>query len=222
MAGRLSELRFVRQSVCVFFVLMFNTSLVFADHQYQRHNDHSSRQQPWLSTYLGVGLGFGGDEVGRFTDSDGYTESIHSGGGFLLEGGLNLAVDPLTSLRLSGGYQIDGATRGNGSSVFDRLRFDLSLLRSFGAHEFGAGLTAHTSVGFSCDINSICQGDVEFNHAVGYTFEYALRMVGPGWSDFGRGVRLGVRYTGIDYTSRLPDSETFEGDTLTGFVGVVF
>jgi hypothetical protein len=175
-----------------------------------------------LSTYLGVGLGFGGDEVGRFTDNFGSSETVHSGGGWLLEAGLHLAVDPYTNLRLSGGYQVDGTSRGNGESLFDRLRFDLTMLRSFGAHEFGAGITAHTSVGYRCDITSICAGDVEFNHAVGYTLEYAIRYHIAGAWNGGRGMRLGLRYTGIDYTPRLQGAEVLNGNSVTGFLGIVF
>ena len=188
-----------------------------------RHGGYRQNQwrQPYLSTYLGVGLGFGGDEVGRFEDNFGVTDNIYSGGGLLFEAGLNLSVDQETDLRLTGGYQFDGTSRGNGSSLFDRLRFDVTLLRRLGAHDVGVGVTAHTSVGYSCDINSICEGDVEFDHAVGYTLEYAVR-VGVYRHGGGQGLRLGVRYTGINYVPRLQDADIVSGDSLIGFIGVVF
>lgn len=204
-------------------LVFFGSSTVFADHLKPRHHrERSEWRQPYLATYFGVGLGFGGDEVGSFTDSYGVTESIHSGGGFLLEGGINLSVDPYTNLRLSGGYQVDGTSRGNGSSVFDRLRFDLTMLKNLGSHEFGVGITAHTSVGFRCDITSICVEDIDFNHAIGYTLEYAIYQGGWGRIDSGRGMRLGVRFTGIDYTPRLQGAEVLSGNSFTGFIGVVF
>lgn len=211
-------------STVIVAILLFSGGLstVMADHRDRHAHRPVGWSQPFLSTYLAVGLGFGGDEVGRFTDSQGFSESIHSGGGFLFEGGLNLSVDAYTNLRLSAGYQLDGTSRGNGSSVFDRLRFDLAMLKSYGPHEFGAGVTAHTSVGYRCDITSICEGDVEFNHAVGYTLEYAIRFAGIGWNDAGRGVRLGARYTGIEYTPRLQDAEVLNGNSITGFIGVTF
>ncbi|MEM7256163.1 MAG: hypothetical protein AAF404_02120 [Pseudomonadota bacterium] len=223
MAWKYIAKRTLHPMVTVLVLFFTGISAAAADHLKPRHQrEHNHRSQALLSSYLGVGLGFGGDEVGRFTDNQGYTDSIHSGGGFLFEGGLNLSVDPYTNLRLSAGYQLDGTSRGNGSSVFDRLRFDLALLKSYGQHEFGAGVTAHTSVGYRCDITSICQGDVEFNHAVGYTLEYAIRFAGIGWNDAGRGVRLGARYTGIEYTPRLQDAEILNGNSVTGFIGVTF
>jgi hypothetical protein len=215
-----------------FFPVLF--SVVGANHLEPRHQPHhrdtdhrhggykqNQWRQPYLSTYLGLGLGFGGDEVGRFEDNFGFTDKIYGGGGLLLEAGLNLSVDQDTDLRLTGGYQFDGTSRGNGSSLFDRLRFDLTMLRRFGAHDFGVGVTAHTSVGYSCDINSICEGDVEFDHAIGYTLEYAIRAGGYRRGS-GQGLRLGVRYTGINYTPRLQDADIVSGDSLTGFVGVAF
>lgn len=222
MTTRLKCMPMAYRILCLLTLSFLFSSSVFADHLRNRHHGQASvLSKPLLSTYLGVGLGFGGDEVGRFTDGYRYTETIHSGGGLLLEGGLNLAVDPLTNLRLSGGYQIDGTSRGNGSSTFDRLRFDLSLLRSIGIHEFGAGVTAHTSVGYRCDIDTICAGDVDFNHAIGFTMEYAVRAGVSAWAG-GRGVRLGVRFTGIEYTPRLANAEMLDGNSLTGFVGVIF
>lgn len=225
-----------KRMVCVVFFSLFPVlfSVAGANHLEPRHQPHQRNtdhrhggykqnqwRHPYLSTYLGVGLGFGGDEVGRFEDNFGVTDRIYGGGGLLLEAGLNLAVDQYTDLRLTGGYQFDGTSRGNGSSLFDRLRFDLTMLRRLGAHDFGVGVTAHTSVGYRCDINSICEGDVEFDHAIGYTLEYAIRAGGyPRGS--GQGLRLGVRYTGINYTPRLQDADIVSGDSLTGFIGVAF
>ncbi len=186
---------------------------------------------PYLTPYLAIGVGSGGDVIGRFTDGYGDVEKVRSGGGFLFEGGLLMAVDPVTHLRLTGGYEIDNVSRLNGHSTFDRLRFDLMLLRKFGASDLGVGLTAHTGVGYRCDINSICAGDVEFDSAVGYTVEYALTTAGV---DFGgaydrrlnpmRGARLGVRFTDIEYRSQLnllssSDDGLVDGKSLSAFVG---
>ncbi len=205
-------------------------SHAFANHIESAHERNSQRSFPHsqiLSPYLAIGAGFGGDEIGRFADSNGVVDSIHSGGGLLFEAGLSLAVDPSTSLRLSSGYQIDATSRVNGDSVFDRIRFDLTMLRRFNAHEIGVGLTTHTSVGYSCSINSICEGDVDFDHAFGYTLEYAVKVGNygnyRGRAGSSRGLSLGVRYTGIDYLARLSGSaEVTSGDTLLGFIGVVF
>lgn len=181
-----------------------------------------------VSPYFGLGLGIGGEEIGRFVDSDGHIDRTYSGGGWLLEGGLALAVDPWTRLRATAGYQFDITSRANGDSLFDRLRFDLTLLRRFNNHQVGVGVTTHTSVGYSCTINSICDGDVEFDHAVGYTLEYALNLTdrysyGSGRRGDTSGLSLGVRYTGIDYRSRLSnDNELTSGRTLMGFIGVSF
>ncbi len=202
------------------------SSGVSANHT-EHSNDSRYRQSfQTLSPYLGVGLGFGGDEIGRFADSNGGVDEIHSGGGWLIEGGLALAVDPSTSLRLSSGYQFDITSRQNGDSLFDRLRFDLTVLRRFDAHEFGVGITSHTSVGYSCSINSICEGDVEFDQTIGYTLEYSVKVAQYNSARFGgdsRGLSVGVRYTGIDYRARLNNqAELTDGDSVTGFIGIVF
>lgn len=211
--------------LCVVIIALF-AGRASANHLEQAQ--HHSRHFQTLSPYLGIGLGFGGEEIGRFVDSDGSVDKISSGGGWLLEGGLALAVDPSTSLRLTTGYQFDVATRLNGDSLFDRLRFDLTLLRRFDAHEFGAGITAHTSVGYSCTINSICEGDVEFDHAIGYTLEYSVKVANYNYDRSGRnidsrGLSLGLRYTGIDYRARLNNqAELTDGNSVTGFIGFVF
>jgi hypothetical protein len=145
-----------------------------------------------------------------------------------------LAVDPSTGLRLTTGYQADGVSRVNGDSTFDRLRFDLTLIRALGPHELGVGLTTHTSVGYDCNISTICAGDVEFDSAFGYTLEYAVNLNNGyyrgyrkrgGWNSQMAGLRLGLRFTGIEYTPRLAnfdESDIVDGTTLAAFVGVSF
>ncbi len=203
-----------------------------ADHLDTKRPVKNSRAMQYgsLSTYLGGGWGFGGDEIGRFADNNGDVEKVRSGGGLLLEGGLLLSLDPGTRVRLTAGYQVDSASRVNGDTSFERIRFDGMLLRGYGPHEFGVGITSHTSVDYSCNISSVCSGDVEFDAAVGYTLEYAVRI-----GDFSNyrqnrrsgssGVRLGLRYTGIEYRPRLADStvEDFKnGNSVLGFVGFNF
>lgn len=181
-----------------------------------------------VTPYVGLGLGYGGDEIGRFVDSDGELEKVRGGGGFSLDGGLQVGLDPYTSMRMTAGYQISGVSRLNGDSSFDRMRFGLTALRSTHQHEFGVGVTMHTSVGYECDIASVCSGDVEFEPAVGYTLEYALRLGNYFYYPTGRsqfpalsGARLGVRYTGIEYEPET-GGEPIDGSTLSGFIGFAF
>ena len=240
------------RSAAIFFALaVANTTTAIADHEVvvqphtERHQSHRNSEYryrgPFVTTYFAGGVGSGGDVVGRFTDNFGDTERVRSGGGFLVEGGLLAAIAPATMLRLTAGYEIDGADRFNGSSTFDRVRFDLMALHNFGGHELGAGLTAHTGVGFRCDINSICATDVEFDEAFGYTLEYALTTLGSR-SIFGsrfdrrrhplRTARLGLRFTDIEYEPEFGqaftgDDEVFNAEVLDGrslslFVGFAF
>jgi len=186
----------------------------------------------YLTPYLAVGLGGGGDEVGRFEDNFGDVETVRSGGGFFMEGGVLLALDSYTRLRFTGGYEVDSVGRLNGDSSFDRVRFDAMLLRNFGFQELGIGVTAHTGVGFNCDINTICTGDVEFDNAVGLTAEYALttfNMRSGGLYDRRlyplRDARLGVRFTGIEYRPEIngdPDLRTLDGSSISLFFGFAF
>ena len=99
------------------------------------------------------------------------------------------------------------------------------------------GVTAHTSVGYDCNISSVCAGDVEFDSALGYTLEYAVNLNNGyyrgqrygkrrgRWSGDMAGLRLGLRFTGIEYTPRLANieqSDIIDGTTLSAFVGVSF
>lgn len=214
--------------------ITLSATSAFADHldNYPRDDEPRQNQFRKLSPYLGGGFGVGGDEIGRFSDGNGDIETVSSGGGFLIEAGLQVAIDPWSKLRFTAGYQADEVSRLNGDSTFERTRFDAMLLRNAGIHEFGAGLTAHTSVNYHCDISTVCSGDVEFEPAVGYTLEYALRIASPA-NYLGRGrrdynapaFRLGVRFTGIEYTPRLQNvtvNDVTKANSLIGFVGFSF
>ncbi len=220
-------------------VSLFSAASAIANHERndRYRSDRPSGSYRPLGLYLGGGFGAGGNEVGRFSDSSGEIEKVRGGGGFLLEGGLLYAVDPSTALRLTTGYQADGVTRLNGDSTFDRVRFDLTFIRALGPHELGVGVTTHTGVEFNCNISAVCAGDVEFDTALGYTLEYAVNINNGyysgnrfrnrrGRSNRGMsGLRLGLRFTGIEYTPQLSDienSDIVDGTTLSAFVGVSF
>jgi len=223
-------------ALLVAFASLLSSTTVIANHESgSAYPDRSYDAYRPLGVYLGGGFGFGGNEVGRFSDGNGEIEKVRGGGGVLLEGGLLLAVDPSTALRFTAGYQADGVSRLNGDSTFDRLRFDLTIIRAVGPHELGVGVTTHTSVGYDCNISAICAGDIEFNSAVGYTLEYAINLNSGylarkryrrgRWNGEMAGLRLGLRFTGIEYTPRLANiesSDIVDGTTLTAFVGVSF
>ncbi len=219
------------KSLALMFLIMIPV-ITSADHEIIVKPESTVQEDryrgPYLSPYLAIGYGAGGDVIARFTDQYGDVEKVRSGGGFFIDGGLLMAVDPYTNLRLTGGYEVDSAQRGNGASTFDRIRFDLMLLRQFGASELGVGLTAHTGVGYSCDINSICSGAVEFDSAVGYTVEYALTTYGGASYDRGRNslrdARIGLRFTDIEYRPNLnvdleSDNGLVDGTSLSAFIG---
>lgn len=202
-----------------------------------RHTDTSHRRTTanipagYLTPYIGVGIGTGGQEIGRFEDSFGEVETVRSGGGYLFEGGLVLAIEPYTHLRATGGIEVDSVSRSNGRSTFDRVRFDLMMLRKFHNQDLGVGLTAHTGVEYRCDINSICAGNVQFEPALGYTIEYALTTFGLNkpYHDSNmsplRDARLGIRFTDIEYLpspgalGNDPTSAPVDGKSLTAFLG---
>lgn len=192
----------------------------------QAHHD-SYRHQSLINPWLSAGVGFGGDELGRFASSDGSIDKVRAGQGGRLAAGVVLSIDPWSSLRFSGAYQVGAISRLNGDTTFESTQFGATLLRTFQRHEFGAGLTWHAGVNFDCNIQSICSGSVEFEPALGYTLEYALRLgysYGRGYRRgplSHRGLRVGVRYTGIDYTPKIA-GDLVDGSSLGGFVGLVF
>jgi hypothetical protein len=198
-----------------------------ANHETNRSHSHRhSSYGPTLNTWLSAGYSLGGDELGRFATSDGSVESIRAGRGGSFSAGLIVAMDPWSSVRLSGGYQRNSLARLNGDTAFDSVQFGASVLRSHRMHEFGAGLTLHTGVSFDCNIDTDCSGQVDFDAAVGYTLEYALK-VGHyyggrrGGSGADQGLRIGVRYTGIEYQPQISGAPV-DGSSLGGFVGLVF
>ena len=192
-------------------------------------------KRPALSPYFAAGGGTGGDTIGRFRSSFSGFERIRAGGGFFIEGGLSFAILPKTQLRLTGGYEVDNATQFAGEAEFDRIRFDAVLVGNFGIHDVGVGVTGHTNVGFRCDIISVCAGSVDFDDAVGFTVEYAIKPFGYRFSrkssnrqvSRSRGPRLGLRYTDIDYELQ-PGGDTslisgdLDGQSFSAFFGFSF
>ena len=217
--------------VSLLLAIFLFTNSVFANHEgYDRNSDRSSKSYRPLSFYFGAGFGGGGDEVGEFVDGFGRSETVRAGGGGFIEGGGLLTVAPSTGLRLTVGYQADGASRFNGSSRFERVRFDLTFIRAFGRHELGAGITGQVEVGFRCDIRAICAEDTDFDNAAGFTLEYAYNL-GNRFYRRGRargslsGVRVGLRFTDIEYTPEFEDtlnSDDVDGNTLAAFIGISF
>ena len=173
--------------------------------------------------YISVAASFGGDEIGRFEDSFGDIEKVTGGGGGHITGGFLFAFDPWTSARLTAGYQADSVSRLNGESSLDRVSFEITALKSYRFHEFGAGLVMHTGIQYDCNINSVCAGDVAFDPAVGYAFEYAYRFGGYRGGSYpsATGLRLGVRYTAIEYNPEV-GSASVDGSSLAGFIGLAF
>ena len=214
-----------------------NSKVIITKEQPRSQSRVQSRAQlskPFLSPYFAAGAGTGGDTVSRFSGGFRGSDRVRAGGGFFLEGGVVLTIAPLTQLRLTGGYEIDGTSRFIGDSTFDRVRFDAVLLRNFGIHDLGIGLTGHTGVGFDCDIVSVCSSNVDFDSAVGYTLEYGINPYGY---NFGRksrrrassfqGVRFGLRFTDIDYRPEAGSDLSIidgvvDGKSLSGFFGFSF
>ncbi len=203
------------------------TGTAFANHETSRPHSHQrAGYGPTLNTWLSAGYALGGEELGRFETSSGSIERIRAGKGGSFSAGLIVSMDPWSSLRFSGGYQRGSLARINGDTAFDSVQFGASVLRSHRMHEFGAGLTLRTGVSYDCNIDTVCAGEVDFDAAFGYTLEYALRVGNyyrgrRGGFGTGQGLRIGVRYTGIEYQPQVGGAPV-DGSSLGGFVGLVF
>lgn len=165
--------------------------------------------------YFEFGVEFGGDQLAE--EGGGYGPVETNAGG-----GLNFTAGVLLDLQgdhLDGDLLISLGYLDNDGDEVDLSANRLELIYFFTAerspHRFGVGPTLHFNARLEldpdpvddcflgCFESSFPDGTTEFDDAVGLTIRYEYNIF-PQYSD-GGGVTLGLRYTAIEYKSKVDD-----------------
>ena len=165
--------------------------------------------------YFEFGLEFGGDELAE--EGGGYGPvKTNAGGGLDFTAGalLNLRGENRTGdLLIALGYLDNSGDEVDLSA--NRLEVIYFFTGDRSPHRFGIGPTIHFNTRLkldpdpvdNCIVNcfdsSFPEGTTKFDDAVGLTIRYEFNLF-PQYDD-GGGVTLGVRYTAIEYESRVDD-----------------
>ncbi|MBE3651493.1 hypothetical protein BOO92_14655 [Vibrio navarrensis] len=170
-----------------------------------------------LSGVLGVGYGFGGDDLFKGIYTNGESDKIKANQGVSFFGGVDLALPQDFLLRGTIGYKFDSLTASNGEVTFDRVPLEFTAFKAFNEHKIGAGIAYHTAVTLECKITNMCDEEVEFDDAAGFTvqYEYAFAPLAVGR------FAVGAKYTNIDY-KLSSTGEKFDGSGFDFHLSYLF
>ncbi|MFM2600176.1 outer membrane beta-barrel protein [Vibrio fortis] len=145
---------------------------------------------------IGAGYDFGGETMSTWQYSNGDSDKVESNDGLLFYGGVDVPVTEAWRARATVGYKGTSTSASNGDVTFDRIPLELLALYNINNHNFGAGVTYHTSVEYTCDVTNICDFTIPFEDSLGFIAQYEYQI--PVGKD--NRIALGARYTHIDYT----------------------
>ncbi|MBD1567571.1 outer membrane beta-barrel protein [Vibrio sp. S12_S33] len=166
----------------------------------------SSAYSKELSGVLGVGYGFGGDELFQGIYNSGESDEINANDGLSIFGGIDYQFSNQFFIRGTIGYKSESIDASNGEVTFSKVPFELSLFRNFENHKLGAGVTYHTGVELECSVAGLCNSTVDFKDAAGFIaqYEYAFAPLVIGRFS------VGAKYTYINYKLDSNNTE-FDG-----------
>lgn len=159
-------------------------------------------------------LGFeaGGDRLQTVTFTNGDTEYIKAGDGFIIEGGAEIQSDAHFGMHLLLGLKADSVGGDNGDVMF--YRTTLTGLGTYRVNEFtmAAGLTYHLSPELDGD-GVASNVNVPFEDALGTVIQLGYRVVPD--------MDIGLRATMISYdVENSPVS--VDGDSIGMYLGFTF
>jgi hypothetical protein len=176
-----------------------------------------------LTPFLGIGLTYGGDQIGEDIDYDNGSSRRLLGGSLLdLRAGLEFEApgSPL-SFQLSIGYHFDSATARNGDASFTRVPLEVLMhYRAAPNWRFGGGLRqALNAKSSSSGAGSVYVDDQKFKASVGVVLE--------GEVFFARSLGLKIRAVSEKYK---PDTGSYSWNSSTkeidgshiGVIGVYY
>ena len=169
-----------------------------------------------LTPFLGIGLTFGGDQVGEDIEyEDGHSSSITAGGLIDLRAGLEYQAEGSpVSFQLSVSYHVARSDADNGSVTFSRVPVEaLVHYRLNDSWRIGGGLRKATGAESSASgAGNFYAGDAKYKSSTGIVLE-AETFFGPKW-----GVKL--RAVSEKYTPEA-GGEKLDG-THFGVIGVYY
>lgn len=139
---------------------------------------------------IGAEISSGGDELATLSSGD----SIKAGELLYLGAGYDFSLNRDDSLRLRTmlGYKFVHVNASNGDIKFNRVPFDITLIKRFGSVALGGGLTYHLSPNYDGTVSG-SSTRINFDDALGGTLQASYY--------FSQRMELGLRFTSIDYKS---------------------
>ncbi len=170
-----------------------------------------------LDGVIGIGVGFGGDEMMKGVYTTGESDKIKGNEGISLFGGADYTLAGDVTVRATVGYKTDSINATNGEITFSRVPLELTGFKNLGRHRLGGGLAYHTSVNFECKVDSVCSEEIEFDNATGLTaqYEYVLPELRVGR------FTAGIKYNMIEYKAQST-GETFDGSGIELTLSLLF
>jgi len=165
------------------------------------------------------GVEFGGDKIGEVMSTEGDSRSIEAGGLVSFSGGVFIHPDAPWTIEATLGYKSDTASYKNGDFSFIRIPIDLIGSYRTGNLRIGAGVTVHLAPQVSCNLDGLCNFQINLDNAVG-----AIVQLAYGVPRGNAGYEFGARFTSITYTGdQIVNEQTgkneLDGSCLGLFVG---
>ena len=177
----------------------------------------SSAYSKDLSGVLGIGYGFGGDELFQGIYSSGESDEINANEGLSFFGGIDYQFSNQFSTRGTVGYKSESIEASNGEVTFSKIPFELSFFRNFESHKLGAGVTYHTNVELECSVAGLCNSTADFKDAAGLIVQYEYAFAPLAIGRFG----IGAKYTYINYEVASSSAE-FDGSGFDVHLAYMF
>jgi hypothetical protein len=152
---------------------------------------------------------YGGDEIVRLTLSNGDERGLDAGQGITLSAGLLYQSTFPLAIEVTAGFKLALFTVSNGSVEFWRIPLDVIVSAGGVGHRVGIGATAHFRPTFSCNVSSLCSGEVILDTAHGVILQYAYST-----EHSNRSLDLGARVTLLSYAA---DNETIGANSIGVF-----
>ncbi|MBU2882516.1 hypothetical protein KO525_08765 [Psychrosphaera sp. B3R10] len=190
----------------------------------QANSDDTATEKKFnAKPFMVFGYAFGGDDMGTLEYEDGSSSDVSAGGGFTMGGGVDIAIDSESfgfskpiGVKLSGAYKFDSATADNADITFDRFEFTvLPYVQLNEKVTLGAGVSFHTGVEFSLEMDGSGSESYEFDGATAFVAELGFKQ--------NEQLSWGFRFTSVEYTlANYSGAEATSGSNFGGFMTYSF